>query len=179
MNKEDVSQAAFNIVVKQGMHNCTIQKIADNLKCAKSSIYHHFKNKEELLNYVVELKLQQLEICPDYKTSEEFLIGTSKNLYNNSDIFVFFRKYSTSDFVSRANQKKIKKENNEKFIKKLRSYENVDPKLTDLQLQTLSLGPIFSFTMSKIYAKSTMTEKEIEAVAKRINLSISKQKRGK
>ena len=52
--------AAKHLMVSDGVANLSMQKVADTAGTSKGGLFHHFKNKEELLNAVVGLYIAQL-----------------------------------------------------------------------------------------------------------------------
>ncbi|QSX05234.1 TetR/AcrR family transcriptional regulator [Sedimentibacter sp. zth1] len=47
--KQKIMNTAWNLFVKQGYDNTTINQIIEQSKTSRGSFYHHFKGKEELL----------------------------------------------------------------------------------------------------------------------------------
>lgn len=58
--KHELIMAAKHLMVSDGVANLSMQKVADAAGTSKGGLFHHFKNKEELLNGVVGLYIAQL-----------------------------------------------------------------------------------------------------------------------
>ncbi|OAV02116.1 MULTISPECIES: TetR/AcrR family transcriptional regulator [Moraxella] len=58
--KHGLIMAAKHLMVSDGVVNLSMQKVADAAGTSKGGLFHHFKNKEELLNAVVGLYIAQL-----------------------------------------------------------------------------------------------------------------------
>lgn len=52
--------AAKNLMVQEGIGNLSMQKVADLAGVSKGGLFHHFKNKDDLLIAVIELFIAQL-----------------------------------------------------------------------------------------------------------------------
>lgn len=52
--KELILQAASDIIGTEGIEQLSIRKIARKIEYSPSIIYHYFKDKEEILNYVMQ-----------------------------------------------------------------------------------------------------------------------------
>ncbi|OOR83415.1 TetR/AcrR family transcriptional regulator [Moraxella canis] len=58
--KHELIMAAKHLMISDGVANLSMQKVADAAGTSKGGLFHHFKNKEELLNGVVGLYIAQL-----------------------------------------------------------------------------------------------------------------------
>ncbi len=47
--REDVAKATWVTIAKQGLHNTSLQSIADELQCTTGALRHYFRTKAELL----------------------------------------------------------------------------------------------------------------------------------
>ncbi len=59
--KHIITQGAKDIFVKNGFENTKILDISRHIKKGKSSIYYHFKNKEEILAAIILREAQKIE----------------------------------------------------------------------------------------------------------------------
>jgi AcrR family transcriptional regulator len=57
---QSIREAAIRVIAKLGFAHTTMQHIADEAKIAKGTLYLYFKDKEELLDSVVDASLQSL-----------------------------------------------------------------------------------------------------------------------
>ena len=55
LRREQIAQAALNIVSVSGLNGLSIAAIADRVGLVPSAIYRHFKGKEEVLDAVIDL----------------------------------------------------------------------------------------------------------------------------
>jgi len=58
---ESVFQAAEEVIVFKGLEGATMQEIARRAGCAAGTLYLYFRNKEELLNLLIDRHMQRLE----------------------------------------------------------------------------------------------------------------------
>ena len=61
--KHGLIMAAKHLMVSDGVANLSMQKVADTAGTSKGGLFHHFKNKEELLNAVVGLLYRSAKYC--------------------------------------------------------------------------------------------------------------------
>lgn len=66
-SREAIIAAALNLFVTNGYHATSISMIAKEAGIATGLMYHYFKSKEELLVYIMEGHLQQIEILAKSK----------------------------------------------------------------------------------------------------------------
>jgi AcrR family transcriptional regulator len=59
--KHEILVSAFNILSKDGIANITLKKVAEEANIAVGLILHYYKNKEHLINEVIEYVLFQCE----------------------------------------------------------------------------------------------------------------------
>lgn len=55
IRKEQIVEAALDIIVNQGLQAMTIVQIADSVGLVPSGIYRHFKNKDEIVEAILKL----------------------------------------------------------------------------------------------------------------------------
>lgn len=60
---ESVFQAAEEVIVAKGLEGATMQEIARRAGCAAGTLYLYFRNKEELVNLLLDRHMQRLEIA--------------------------------------------------------------------------------------------------------------------
>ena len=75
--KGEIIKVALKIVSERGYEWLSFQKVADKVGIAKSTIYHYFKNKEELGIAIVEVvekrEERQREVTLTYRSEKEKL----------------------------------------------------------------------------------------------------------
>jgi len=65
INKEATLEAALRIIDREGMDALSIRRLAAELNVTGSSLYHHFKDKDEILAGVVALALEDVRVPED------------------------------------------------------------------------------------------------------------------
>lgn len=77
VRREQITQAAFNIIASDGVKGLTTSAIAGHLGISGANLYRHFENKNEILNSVVdkisEGLLQNLEAARDTASGNPLL----------------------------------------------------------------------------------------------------------
>ncbi|MFB6349539.1 TetR/AcrR family transcriptional regulator [Moraxella sp. ZJ142] len=68
--KHSLIMAAKDLMVKEGVANLSMQKVADLAGTSKGGLFHHFKNKDELLGAVIGLFIAQLNTAILAKVDE-------------------------------------------------------------------------------------------------------------
>lgn len=80
-NKEKIFNVSINLFSQHGYDGVSIRQIATEVGIKESSIYNHYKRKEEILNSIMEYYISKM-------TSEEIpLAQASGNLDNGIDYF--------------------------------------------------------------------------------------------
>lgn len=59
MCKKELVKAAYQLFITKGYENTTIDEIIEKAKVAKGTYYYHFENKEQILEEVVNLMIDQ------------------------------------------------------------------------------------------------------------------------
>ena len=54
-----IFQAAKRILQKQGYEQLSIKNICEEAGVSNGSFYHHFKTKDDILSYYIEIELQK------------------------------------------------------------------------------------------------------------------------
>jgi AcrR family transcriptional regulator len=58
--REQITQTALNLIAAQGMRELKIAGLSRRVGVAPSAIYHHFKNKDEVIDAVLDLLQEKL-----------------------------------------------------------------------------------------------------------------------
>ncbi|MGF7059650.1 TetR/AcrR family transcriptional regulator [Brassicibacter mesophilus] len=82
--KERILLAAIDIAASEGFDKLSIRKIAKKIEYSPSIIYHYFKDKEEILNNVMQRGYKKIELAVssvkmENNSPEERLIQMTKN----------------------------------------------------------------------------------------------------
>lgn len=80
---------AKDIMLDEGIANLSLQKVADKAGTSKGGLFHHFKNKDELVASVFELFIAQVNTAIMSQIDDEFGAFTRayvKVFFDNTDI---------------------------------------------------------------------------------------------
>lgn len=82
--KEHILLAAIDIAASEGFDKLSIRKIAKKIEYSPSIIYHYFKDKEEILNNIMQRGYKKIELSVssvkmENNSPEERLIQMTKN----------------------------------------------------------------------------------------------------
>ena len=83
-NQRKIIDAAIKLMSQKGYHGASMQMIAEKVGITKSTIFHHFKNKEAILLAILE------ETVP-HATYNLMLIVNDKNLTPREQLKEFFK----------------------------------------------------------------------------------------
>lgn len=107
VRKLQITEAAMELVSEGGIGNLNIAGIAEKIGIVPSAVYRHFKNKEEILNAVLELLRKQLlsnvekvELeASDAFSRLRFLLELHADLLKRNPVFphIVFAHFSQSD----------------------------------------------------------------------------------
>lgn len=179
MDKEHIINTAFNMIVKDGLEEFSIGKLAAELECSKSSLYNYFKSKQDLLNQLFIDQIRKLSEGIDQRASaEEMLRQYAHNSIKNSDVFVFFHKYSQSKFINKDTITELKC-NNDIVCGVAKKFHNDNEyrKLNPIIIDALVIGPIHGFVMlSRKKADYVVNDDDINCLVDMIITSIKKEK---
>lgn len=62
LNREAVVEAALRLVDREGLAAASMRRVADELGVAPSALYWHVRNKEELLQFVLDRVVAEIEL---------------------------------------------------------------------------------------------------------------------
>mgnify|MGYP000139225207 CR=1 FL=1 len=70
--KERIMRASFKLFLENGYENTQIRQIAEESQAVTGSIYHFFRNKEDILRALIRpIFTKQIEICQNAVSDEE------------------------------------------------------------------------------------------------------------
>jgi AcrR family transcriptional regulator len=69
LTRESISAAALQLIDLQGLDNLSMRRLGKELGVEAMAFYHHFKNKGELLDAVMERLLEEVSLPPRGKAS--------------------------------------------------------------------------------------------------------------
>lgn len=90
--REDIITAAGELFIEQGYAATSIQQIADAVGCTKAALYYHFKDKEALLQEVINCYMPDfMSIIPDCVQAvslRDLIVRFAKGLAKDSHVRV-------------------------------------------------------------------------------------------
>jgi AcrR family transcriptional regulator len=107
--REKILKAALNLFTERGFHNTPTSLIAKEAGVATGTLFHHFKNKEELINRLyLDLKKQKMNALIEAVDETASLQEKLKSMWINGvqwgimhpKEFQFVMQYSNSPFIS-------------------------------------------------------------------------------
>ncbi|MEO5356776.1 MAG: TetR/AcrR family transcriptional regulator [Nitrospirae bacterium YQR-1] len=89
VRKEQIAEAALSIIGADGIKGLTTATIAKEVGISESSLYRHFKNKEEIIKSVIDLVSQVM--MNNYQSAQKEPISSLEKIerffYNNTAYF--------------------------------------------------------------------------------------------
>jgi AcrR family transcriptional regulator len=86
LNRDSVAAAAIALVERDGLEMLTMRALADELRCGTMSLYTHVRNRDDLLESVVEQLIRQLDT--DAKAGETWQAAIRRALTSYRDLAV-------------------------------------------------------------------------------------------
>ena len=118
--KEAILNAAMHLITENGFHGTPMSMVAKRANVAAGTIYHHFENKEDLINQLyASLKRKFGEALMKNNSSDgnvkEQFFQLWMNMYeyfiNNPEEFRFLEQYANSPFI----EKEIREANQQTY----------------------------------------------------------------
>lgn len=94
MKKKEIMEISLDMIVDKGLENFSMRKLADEMNCKASSLYHYFKTKDEILNelFICSFLIINSDFCVEgiYPNFEEMLYNyySISQKYRNEYIFI-------------------------------------------------------------------------------------------
>jgi len=107
--KKWILETALKLFTSQGFHNTPTSQIAKEAGVATGTLFHYFKTKEDLINYLyLECKDSMKTAMLNGLFEEKDPVKQIKKLWlniiswgiNNTNEFLFFQQYSNSPFIT-------------------------------------------------------------------------------
>lgn len=158
MKEEEILNIALNIIVNEGIEKLSMRKIAEHVGCSPSTLYHHFTDKNDLLNKLVLYVYERIDneywrTDLDLREMIGLLFSTEPQylLYQN-----FLRISRTANFITADTREVIHEriENHKKIWGKFRSEEIIRE---DVDKKTMHL--LFVGLSQMIAHDNTITDK--------------------
>ena len=159
--KEQIIKVALKFFLQKGFYNVSMSMIAAELRISKPAIYHHFKNKdamvEEVLNYSTE-KIQSwsekyfanldsgedfierlFHAIPIYKNVELVLLNETVEtyLYSYNDLLLILSKHKPDLKLKISEYLKLRRQVFEKNIRRAQDEHFIRPDLQPSRLAKL------------------------------------------
>jgi AcrR family transcriptional regulator len=64
LTRERIAEAALALIDSDGLENCSMRRLGNQLEVEAMAIYHHFADKGELLDAVMDRMLDEIELPP-------------------------------------------------------------------------------------------------------------------
>lgn len=96
LTRRSILSAALDLVEKEGLSKCTMDKVAEKAEFAKGTLYLYFKNKKALLDSLIEFCFEPLEeisreiIASDISPTEKLnkcILATAQFVHERREIF--------------------------------------------------------------------------------------------
>lgn len=79
LGRERIQLAALELIDRDGLQAFSMRKLGNVLGCEAMSIYHHFKNKEHLLDSLVDRLVASIDVPPRALNGQDRLRGLARN----------------------------------------------------------------------------------------------------
>jgi AcrR family transcriptional regulator len=63
LSRRDVTDAAIALVERDGLGSLTMRRLAAELGCAPMSLYTHVRNRDDLVDAIVDRLIEKLDLC--------------------------------------------------------------------------------------------------------------------
>lgn len=174
MRKEIILQTAFDLVNETGVENLSMRKLAKEVGCAPSTMYHHFADKNDLLNEVYLFALQKANMNYEGITYEDFLRTVLKQARENHQYHEFTHKYHAASFITPETQKVIDAhiENNKNMWRRFKQDGEIkcySPKVFHM---------VFHGVISSVASQESVSDEVIEELVDLILYGVSTNNKG-
>ncbi|MEQ1159514.1 TetR family transcriptional regulator [Acinetobacter calcoaceticus] len=78
LSKDLIIRAALEMIEEQGIESFSLRKLAQKLDCEAMSIYYHMKNKEEILDQIVDFLITKITFQSQRDDPKEQLMYVAK-----------------------------------------------------------------------------------------------------
>ncbi|MEV0805856.1 TetR/AcrR family transcriptional regulator [Micromonospora sp. NPDC050200] len=80
--RQRIQAVALELFTEQGYEKTSLREIAERLNVTKAALYYHFKSKDEIVNSLVEDRLQRIDELIDWARSQPTSRATRRALLN-------------------------------------------------------------------------------------------------
>ena len=108
--REAILKATLNLLVERGFHDTPTSLIAKEAGVATGTLFHHFKNKEELINALyLETKRKMIDVLKEGVQSAGTIEEKIKHVWKSAvqwgimhpKEYQFFQQYANSPFITK------------------------------------------------------------------------------
>jgi AcrR family transcriptional regulator len=158
--REKILSVALELFAKKGYHAASISQIAKKAKISKGLMYNYFKNKEKLLeeiiqegfNSLAELEYEAKRGVDPEEQLEEFIDAVLDNLYSNFTYWQLYLALLVHPEVQKKFERKMQQFRDE-FVKALaslfRKLKVKNPELEAFLLGTFFDGLVLNFMVAE------------------------------
>ena len=170
--KENIAKTALKLFLEKGFYNVSMKDIAEEVGISKPAIYHHFKNKEEMIEGVMDIFSKKskalmknyydntddykktletyFHMIPVFKNVEDILLDEKCELKHTFNEFLLsiskynpeFKKRISKDILGAIEKKR---EINIKALNKRVIKKEVEPKTLALMIHAIVEGLSFIY----------------------------------
>ena len=107
--RDQILKASLNLFTERGFHNTPTSLIAKEAGVATGTLFHHFKNKEELINSLyLDLKMNKMKMLSEYinpadtievKIKSAWINGVKWGIMHPKE-YQFVMQFSNSPFIT-------------------------------------------------------------------------------
>ncbi|MGK5443299.1 TetR/AcrR family transcriptional regulator [Micromonospora sp. URMC 105] len=80
--RERIQAVALELFTEQGYERTSLREIAERLNVTKAALYYHFKSKDEIVNSLVEDRVQRMDELIAWARSQPATRATRRTLLN-------------------------------------------------------------------------------------------------
>lgn len=173
MNRDDILEKSFMIIDQEGLDQFSMRKLAEILEIKPASIYHYYKNKNDILSELFLRIFNKFLVSEkkSYDSVEDYLYDHCKLVQNNRREYIFLLKYRKAGFLSKeiiAGMKAAKEKN---FARLKEEFVDVE---FSLVLHLLINGPITELAFYEKNNKKNykLSDEELKELVKRMSIAI-------
>lgn len=159
--KEQILKTALKFFLQKGFYNVSMSMIAAELRISKPAIYHHFNNKDAMVEGVLDYSTEKMErwsekyfadlesgedfmerlfqAIPIYKNMELVLLNETVEtyLYSYNDLLIILSKYKSDLKLKISEYLKLRRQVFEKNIRRAQDEHFIRPDLQPSRLAKL------------------------------------------
>lgn len=166
MKDRTILNTAFDIINLNGLENFSMRKLACELQCQPASIYHHYANKNDILNSLY-VSLYQDYFADFFSVSNirESLKLACKKVQTDRETFLFLKKYRKAAFLTEESLEIIKQcqmHHHECFER------NLELKSQTITNYLIAMGPVSEIAVMNL----ELDDDDIELLVSKIMLGL-------